>query len=134
MSDGAEPLRRLSADIAKAAATTGARAQQVVRKTAKDIERDAKRMAPRDPKRPPKDPSRPVTGNLRNSISTSDLRRVGRSGSIGVEIGPTAMYGEFQEMGTSTLPPRPFMGPAADMNESAFAEAMRQLGLEGLNG
>lgn len=119
---GEEQLRRLSADIARAAATTGKRAQLVVRKTAIDIERSAKNMVPVD------------TGNLKGSIGHSDLRGVGRSGSLGAEIGPTANYGAFVELGTSRMAPQPYMGPAADLHAPAFEQAMQQLGLEGLNG
>ncbi|MDQ0756077.1 HK97-gp10 family putative phage morphogenesis protein [Arthrobacter sp. B3I4] len=122
MGDGAEALRKLSADIAKAAATTEARAQVVVRKTAYDIERTAKNLVPVD------------TGNLKGSIGHSDARSVGRSGTLAIEIGPTANYGVFVEQGTSRMAPQPFMGPAADTHEPAFTQAMQQLGLEGLNG
>lgn len=117
-----EPLRKLSADIAKAAKTTGARAQVVIRKTAIDIESDAKKIAPVD------------TGNLKGSIGHSDLRTVGRSRSLVVEIGPTASYGVFLEQGTSRAAPQPFMGPAADRHTPGFEQAMAQLGVEGLNG
>jgi HK97 gp10 family phage protein len=119
---GDEQLRRLAADIAKAAATTGRRAQTVVRKTAYDIERTAKNLVPVD------------TGNLKGSIGHSDARAVGRSGSLAIEIGPTANYGIYVEMGTSRMAPQPFMGPAADQHTPAFEQAMAQLGLEGLNG
>ena len=118
----AEPFRRLAADIAKAAGTTGARAQIVVRKTAIDIESSAKQFAPVD------------TGNLKGSIGHSDLRTVGRAGSLSVDIGPTASYGVYLEQGTSRMAPQPFMGPAADRHAPGFEQAMAQLGLEGLNG
>lgn len=117
-----EDLRKLAADIWKAAKGTGQRAQVVVRKTAIDIESTAKQIAPVD------------TGNLKGSIGHSDLRTVGRSGSLAVEIGPTASYGVFLEMGTSRMAPQPFMGPAADRHAPGFEQAMAQLGLEGLNG
>lgn len=117
-----EALRKLSADITRAAKTTGARAQVVVRKTALDIEGSAKNIAPVD------------TGNLKGSIGHSDLRTVGRSGSLVVEIGPTASYGVFLEQGTSRMAPQPFMGPAADRHAPGFEQAMQQLGVEGLNG
>ena len=117
-----DELRRLAADITRAASTTGQRAQAVIRKTAVDIESDAKKLAPVD------------TGNLKGSIGHSDLRTVGRSGSLSVEIGPTASYGVFLEHGTSRMAPQPFMGPAADRHAPSFEQAMAQLGLEGLNG
>lgn len=115
-------LRKLSASITKAAATTGIRAQMVVRKTARDITADAKQLAPVD------------TGNLKGSIGHSDLRGVGRSGDLVVEIGPTAHYGLFLEIGTSKMAPQPFMGPAANRREPGFLAAMAQLAEEGLNG
>jgi HK97 gp10 family phage protein len=117
-----DPLRQLSADIARAARTTGARAQIVIRKTAIDIESSAKQTVAVD------------TGNLKGSIGHSDLRTVGRSGSLVVEIGPTASYGVFLEQGTSRMAPQPFMGPAADRHTPGFEQAMAQLGVEGLNG
>lgn len=117
-----DQLRQLSADIAKAAATTGAKAQVVVRKTAYDIERAAKNKVPVD------------TGNLKGSIGHSDARSVGRSGTLAIEIGPTASYGAYVEFGTSRMAPQPFMGPAADQHAPAFEQAMQQIGLEGLNG
>ena len=119
---GEEQLRRLSADIARAAKTTGARAQIVVRKTAYDIERTAKNKVPVD------------TGNLKGSIGHSDARSVGRSGTLAIEIGPTANYGAYVELGTSRMAPQPYMGPAADLHAPAFEQAMQQIGLEGLNG
>ena len=115
-------LRKLSADIGKAIGTTGPRAQLVVRKTAKDIEATAKLKAPVD------------TGNLKSSIGTSDLRGVGQSGGLVAEIGPTANYGIYVEMGTDRMAPQPYMGPAADAHTPAFEEAMAQLGLEALGG
>jgi len=119
---GEEQLRRLSADIARAARTTGARAQTVIRKTAYDIERTAKNLVPVD------------TGNLKGSIGHSDARSVGRSGSLAIEIGPTANYGLFVEAGTSRMGPKPYMGPAADRHTPAFEQAMAQIALEGLDG
>lgn len=118
----AAQIRRLAADIRQAARTTGQRAQLVIRKTAIDIESDAKRIVAVD------------TGNLKGSIGHSDLRTVGRSGSLSVDIGPTASYGVFLEQGTSRMAPQPFMGPAADRHTPGFEQAMAQLGVEGLNG
>ncbi|MFJ7748711.1 HK97-gp10 family putative phage morphogenesis protein [Arthrobacter sp. NPDC097144] len=115
-------LRRFSADIARAQATTGKLVQTVVRKTARDIVKDAKQLAPVD------------TGNLKASIGHSDLRSVGQAGDLSVEIGPTANYGVFLEMGTSRAPAQPFMGPAADRNAGPFEQALAQIAEEGLRG
>ena len=115
----AKDLNDKSKKASKLAAT-------VVRKTAKDIEASAKSVAPRDPARPPKDPSRRVTGNLRNSITTSDLR--GTTGdNPEAEVRASANYAGYQEYGTSRMPARPFMRPAADKHEPAFVAAMEQI-------
>lgn len=106
-----DPIRKLSADLRTEAGRVGGRAAQVIRKTAKDIERDAKIMAPVD------------TGNLRNSISTT----VGGSGStLSVEVGPTAHYGIYVELGTSRMGAQPYLFPAADRHEPGFLAAMAQ--------
>ncbi|PSS42906.1 hypothetical protein C6401_15210 [Arthrobacter woluwensis] len=114
-------LRKLAADLRKAGPRTGKLAQTVVKKTALDVEADARRLAPVD------------TGNLRGSIGHSDLRTIGTSGSLMVEIGPTANYGVYVEVGTSRAPAQPYMGPAMDRHAPAFEEAMGQIGIGALN-
>lgn len=114
--EGLEDLNRLSADLRNAADRVGPRAQQVLRKTALDIEADAKAFAPVD------------TGNLRNSIGHSDLRTVGQSGVLEAEIGPTASYGAYVELGTSRMAPHAYMGPALDRRAPGFVAAMEALG------
>lgn len=115
-------VRAFSSVLRNAPKVVRQRAQLVVRKTAKDIERDAKLKAPYR------------TGNLKNSISTSDLRTVGQSGNMEAVVGPTANYGLFLEMGTSRMAAQPFMGPAADRNEGPFAKALEILAEEALGG
>lgn len=126
MNYDASDLRNLSVDLGSSSKIIGKLAKTVVKKTAKDIEASAKAIAPRDPARPPQDPSRPVTGNLRNSITTSDLRNVSQN-SPTAEVRASAKYAVFQEFGTSTMPARPFMGPAADKHSDAFEQAMAQI-------
>lgn len=116
-----EPLRTLARDLTAAGRQVGNRARDVIRKTAYDIERDAKALVPVD------------TGNLKSSISHSDLR-IGNSGALVAEIGPTANYGVFVEQGTSRMAPQAFMGPAADRHTPSFEAAMQQLGAEVLGG
>lgn len=114
-------VRMLSTMIDRAVRATGPKVQLVVRKVAKDIVRDAKLLAPVD------------TGNLKNSITHSDLRSIGYGGGE-VEIGPTANYGYYMEHGTSRVAPQPFMGPAADNNVGNFEQAMAQIAEEALGG
>lgn len=133
MSFDASELRSLAADLGTVPKVAGQLAKVAVKKTAKDIEATAKAKAPRDPARPPQDPSRPVTGNLRNSIKTSDLRGVSQD-SPAAEVRASANYAAFQEFGTSRMPARPFMGPAADKHEPAFAQAMAQLAAKAIGG
>ena len=117
----ADPLRALAADLTAAGRQVGNRARTVIRKTALDIEGTAKQLAPVD------------TGNLKNSIGHSDLR-IGNSGQLVAEIGPTANYGYFVEAGTSRTPPQAYMGPAADRHAPSFEAAMAALGAEALGG
>ena len=88
-------LLQLSADLSKAADRVGPQAQKIVRKGLVDVTAGGKRRAPVD------------TGNLRASIKPSDLRRVGQTGAIEGETGPTANYGGFVERGTSRMAPQP---------------------------
>ena len=101
-------LRRLAADLATAAPKARALAQTVVTKTARDIEADAKALAPVD------------TGMLRNSIG-SDI------GDLEAVVGPTVNYAPYLEDGTSRMAPRPFMGPATDRREETFHAAVAQI-------
>lgn len=112
--DGAE-IQSLAQSFTQSAANVGSAAQTVVRKTALDVERDAKAFAPVD------------TGNLRSSIGHSDMRTVGQSGVLEVEVGPTADYGVYVEFGTSQHGPAAFMGPAMDRQSPAFVKAMEIL-------
>lgn len=107
-------LRAVTSRIGTAGPRIGAAASTILRKTALDIESDAKQLAPYD------------TGNLRNSISTS-IAGDGRFGSMTAEIGPTADYGIYQEYGTSVMAGQPYMGPAFDRQVPSYADALAQL-------
>ena len=113
-------LNRLAVDLGQAPAKVGDRARTVMRKTALDVEADAKRFAPVD------------TGNLRNSIGHSDLRTLTQTGVLEVEIGPTAAYGHFVEFGTSRMAPHAYMGPAFDRAQPGFIAAMERIASEDL--
>lgn len=109
----------LAKSISQGALNIGKQAQIVVRKTAIDVESDAKRIAF----------AKDVhdTGDLIDSIGHSDLRTVGTSGALEAQIEPTVDYAIWNEIGTSTMPARPFMGPALERNAPLFEEALAQL-------
>lgn len=100
---------------------TVALAKLVLKKTAADIEANAKAIVPVD------------TGNLKNSIGHSDLRMLSGS-NLSVEVGPTANYGQYVELGTSRQAPQAYMGPSLDRFSGQFEQAVTQLGLDALNG
>ncbi|WKN47147.1 HK97-gp10 family putative phage morphogenesis protein [Nocardioides sp. Arc9.136] len=104
-------VRALASRVAGAGGRIGAQGSAVLRRAALAVEADAKALAPVD------------TGNLRNSISTT-VSGDGRFGAMSAEIGPTAEYGIYQEYGTSTQTGTPFMGPAADRQLPAYADAL----------
>ena len=110
-----DSIRKMAVQFRREAATLDDRASQVVRKVAMDTEADAKRLAPVD------------TGNLRNSITMGPTER-NRPGNISYEVKATANYAVHQELGTSKMPPQPFMGPATDRHTPEFYEAMKRLG------
>lgn len=110
MSDFSE-LTKLAADLRKASAEVTVKASRAVRKAAFDIESGAKARVPVD------------TGNLKNSIGVS-LSATGLS----AEIGPTAHYGIYVELGTRRMAPKPYLGPAVEAVEPAFIDAIEQLG------
>jgi HK97 gp10 family phage protein len=101
-------LRKLSFDLGNAGLKATDLASKAVRKTALDIEADAKALAPVD------------TGNLKNSIG-SDVQ------TLAAEIGPTASYAPFLEAGTSRMAAQPFMGPAFDRRSPGLVAAMEQI-------
>lgn len=105
-------MRRLSRDLRSAGDKAGPLVSLVVRKAALDTERDAKTAAPVD------------TGNLRSSITT-DVTDTGTS--VSAEVGPTANYGLFVEVGTSRMAAQPFMGPALDRNGPLMERAFDQI-------
>lgn len=105
----------LQARIATAAPRVGARIAKAIRKTAHDIEADAKILVPVD------------TGNLKNSIST-DILNDGRFENMAAEIGPTAHYGRYVEEGTSRMGPQPYLRPAFDRRLPGFERAIAEAG------
>lgn len=108
----ADDFASLTADLRNAGDRAQKMAGDAIAKTAADITNDAKVFAPVD------------TGNLKNSIG-HDLTQ--DSGGVGAEIGPTVDYATYLEHGTSTMAPRPFLGPAFDRRAPGFEKAMEWL-------
>lgn len=107
-------VREWAADLRSSSGRVGAAASLAVRKTAADVERDAKINAPVD------------TGALKNSIGTT-LTGDGRHGSMTATIGPTVNYGIFVELGTSKMGAQPYLFPAADRHAPTFLAALAQI-------
>ena len=107
-------VNRLVADLRGLPAEAARRASTAIRKTALDIEADAKAFSPID------------TGFLRSSIGF-DVDRDG----LGAVIGPTAEYAPAVEWGTSRAAPRAFLGPAFDRRATDLYDALERM-TEGL--
>lgn len=91
------------------AAQTRKKLSQVVRKTTTDLEAQAKVRAPVD------------TGALRNSIQGTATGELSGQVAVGVE------YGAVVELGTSTQPAQPFLGPAAEAVRPGFEAAVAKV-------
>lgn len=115
----------LAARFESAAGRIGAPLSAAIRKTAFDIEADAKVLSPVASI----ETSGYVGGNLRNSISTT-ITGDGRTGSITAEIGPTAEYGGYVEDGTSRMAPQPYLRPAAERHIPRLETVLEKLGGE----
>ena len=107
-------INQLAVELTQAGGSVGARASQVVRKTALAVEATAKQFAPVD------------TGALRGSIGV-DLFGDGRFGQVAAEIGPTVDYGAHVEFGTSRQAPAAYMGPALDRHTPGFVSALEKV-------
>ena len=120
-------VRALGSRLESAAGRVGSAASAALRKTASDIEADAKTLAPVASI----ETSGYVGGNLRNSISTT-ITGDGRFGAMSAEIGPSADYGIYQEYGTSVMAAQPYMGPAFDRRAPGYATALAALAAEAI--
>lgn len=96
-----DAFRRYAADLARVASNLEPMAARRTLKVAKGAAAMAQSIAPTE------------TGALRSGIRT--VRRP--DGSVAVEADTSShekYYAHFQEYGTSTMAPNPFMGPAVD--------------------
>ncbi len=80
------------------------------------VQNDAKRKAPY------------LTGNLRRSIHIEPQEEAGER--VVVKVGTDVEYAKYQEFGTSTIPPHPYLRPALDENrDKVKSEIKRVMGL-----
>ena len=107
-------MRQFATSLAAVPALSRGMVRAALSKTSADIVADAKKASPVD------------TGNLRASISASPVES-GEDGSFYAEIGPTAAYGVFVELGTSRSPAQPFLYPAAEFHSEALTQALKSL-------
>jgi HK97 gp10 family phage protein len=96
-------------DLGRIADGMDRKAVAVVRKTALDIEADAKGRAPVD------------TGALRNSIQTT------MAGDMSAVVAPGVDYAIFVEFGTARMAARPYLIPAAEAHRQPFIDAMKAI-------
>lgn len=104
-------LNTLGAALTKKGVLVGAKAAQVVRRSAAELEATSKGFCPVD------------TGFLRGSIGTT-ITGGALSTEITAVVGPTASYAPYVEWGTSRMAPAAFMGPAFDRVAPDFVAAM----------
>jgi HK97 gp10 family phage protein len=105
----ASELYRLAVTLTAVGATVGPRAEVAVTRTTLAVEADAKLFVPVD------------TGNLRNSIG-HDITAT--PVSVDAEVGPTADYGAYVELGTSRMAPHAYLGPAFDRHAGELVDAL----------
>lgn len=112
MLEGIDQLYNLATDLGEAPRKVQARAGLALDKAVRDIEGNAKALAPVD------------TGFLQSSISHT----VTSSGTtLRGEVGPTANYAAYVENGTRTQRAQPYLRPATDRVIPAYEAALAQL-------
>ncbi|MGQ4574896.1 HK97-gp10 family putative phage morphogenesis protein [Dermabacteraceae bacterium P7006] len=111
---GADDMNQLARDLAKAIPTFDARARVVVQKACAEIKARAQAVVPVSP----------GGGTLKRSISYRTSKAPG--GATG-EVGPTAHYGAYVELGTYKMAARPYLRPATDQVTPSFNEAAAKL-------
>lgn len=113
MSFDASQVFELAATFNAGAASVEPLAAVAVAKTAAEVKKDAKLIA--------RQKGVYDTGNLIGSIGNTKVS------SLEHTVSPTANYGIFHEVGTSTMPARPYLGPALDRQTPNFLDAMSQV-------
>jgi HK97 gp10 family phage protein len=105
--EGLDDLNGLAVDLGRAGPVTAVKVQRAVDAGSARIQGLGQGFAPVD------------TGNLRSSITRT-------VGVLAAEVGPTANYGLYVEVGTSRMAPSAYMGPAFDQVAPDFYAAVAQ--------
>lgn len=108
----------LGSRLAGAGGRVGLKAAAALRKTAFDIEADAKMLIEAY--------DAVDSGDMMNSVSTT-ITGDGRTGAMTAEVGPTVDYAFFVHEGTSVMPGRPFLGDAWDRRVPIYTEALAKI-------
>jgi HK97 gp10 family phage protein len=109
----ASEVHALADDLRRAGDEMPGKAEVVVAKVGHDMQATAQEIVPVD------------TGHLKSTIS---LDLVG----LGFDLGPTAEYGGYVELGTSRMNPEPYLGPAYDAHLPNLEKALGQVGVQGI--
>lgn len=112
MSADVRQVRKLSVDLKALGPKAAKNARVAIKKTCIDTKADGQAFAAVD------------TGFMRSSITYSTW--LTKNAAIG-EVGPTADYAPFVELGTSKMPPQPFMRPAFDRRAPLLELALASL-------
>lgn len=104
-------FRIKSNKTAQALAAKRKQVSEVVRKTALDIEGDAKSLAP------------VRTGHLKNSIQAESMQ----PGDVMTKVTVGAEYGGHVELGTKRMAAQPYLTPAVERHRSAFFNLLRRI-------
>lgn len=106
-------FQRMSGRVASAGRRFTSSASTAVRRTAKDIEADARAAAPVGP-----------TGDLQRSINATVT---GRGANMSAVVTAGVDYAIFVHEGTSVMPARPFLADAFDARSSSLLTDLADL-------
>lgn len=112
-------LDRLAADLTKAGPLAGLRAVKVMRQTGKELQDEARNLAPKGPHLPAY--AATITWEL-------EVGPAGIMVEVGPEKGGQGSLGHLLENGTPTSAPQAHLGPALDRVGPDFVKRIAEIG------